>query len=147
MLYRAGPVSVYVRVKARFGTRVAEWMLAFIALGWGGALLLPGVYDGRTFAYVSHLAPVGVCSAVMLFFGALRLVGLFVNGARQDVTPWVRVAGAGAGVMMFLLISFSYALSGVLGVWVAIYPVFIIFEVVNIVRAAHDAGEHHAGVA
>lgn len=147
MLYRSGPVSVYVRVKARFGTRVAEWMLAVIALGWGASLLLPGVYDGRTFAYVSHLAPAGVCSAVMMFFGALRLIGLVINGARQDVTPWIRVVGASAGVMMFLLISFSFALSGTLGVWMAIYPTFVVFEVVNIVRAAHDAGEHRAGVA
>lgn len=147
MLYRAGAVSVYVRVKARFGTRVAEWMLACVALMWGLCLLLPGVYDGPTFAYVRHLAPGPLLGGVMAFFGAFRLVGLFVNGARQDVTPWIRVAGAAVGFLAFTLISFSFALTGLIGVWMAIYPIFALFEVVNIARAAHDAGEHRAGMA
>lgn len=147
MLYKAGPVSVYVRVKARFGTRVAEWLLACVALVWGLALFVPGVYDGPTFAYARHLVPGGLFGGSMAFFGALRLVGLFVNGARQDVTPWIRVAGAAAGFMAFIFISFSFALAGILGVWIAIYPTFAVFEVVNIVRAAHDAGEHRAGMA
>lgn len=147
MLYKAGPVSVYVRVKARFGLRVAEWMLATITLTWGLSVLLPGVYEGRNFAYIHDLLPGNLLGGVMAFFGALRLVGLFVNGARQDVTPWLRVAGAAVGFLAFALISFSFALAGTLGVWVALYPTFAVFEVVNIVRAAHDAGEHRAGVA
>lgn len=147
MLYRAGPVSVYVRIRARFGMRVAEWLLASVALVWGLSLFIPGVYDSPTFAYIRHLMPATALGGTMAFFGALRLAGLFVNGARQDVTPWIRVAGAAFGFMAFVLISFSYALAGTVGPWIALYPIFAAFEVVNIVRAAHDAGEHRAGVA
>lgn len=147
MLYRTSPVNVYVRIRARFHERVAEWMLGAISAGWGAALLIPGVYDGPTFAYARHIMPAAVFGGVMLFFGVLRLIGLYINGARQDVTPWIRVAGAAVGFMLFSLVTFSFSLAGTLGVWVAVYPVFIVFEIVNILRAAHDAGEHRAGAA
>lgn len=143
MLYRAGPVSIYVRVRARFGTRVAEWLLALVMALWGVSLLLTNTYDtSPTFGYMRHLIPENVLGWTMVGFGLLGLVGLFINGARQDVTPWIRVARAAVGFMLFTLISFSFTLAGTLGVWVAIYPVFAIFEVANVLRAAHDAGEY-----
>ena len=146
MLYKAGPVSIYVRIRTRFDRRLSEWMVAAMTALWGTVLLLPGsTYDtSPVFAFTSYIVSENVLGSVMVFFGVLRLIGLFVNGARQDVTPWIRVVSAGVGFMVWSLICFSFALSGVVSTWLAIYPVIVLVELANVSRAAHDAGEYRA---
>jgi uncharacterized membrane protein HdeD (DUF308 family) len=149
MLYRAGPMNIYVRIRTRFGTRVAEWMLAAVTALWGTVLLLPtDTYTtSPVFNFISHVISEPVLGAAMLFFGLLRIVGLFVNGARQDVTPWIRVVSASFGFLVWSLICFSFALSGVISTWAATYTVFAVTEVFNVYRAAHDAGAYARHVA
>lgn len=146
MLYRAGPVSIYVRISTRFERRLSEWMVAAITMLWGAVLLLPSnTYDtSPVFTFIGSVVPEEALGAVMVFFGVLRLVGLFVNGARQDVTPWIRVVSAGVGFMVWSLICFSFVLSSVISTWLDIYPIIVIVELANVSRAAHDAGEYRA---
>lgn len=144
MLYRSGPVNLYVRIRHRFGTRAAEWLVATQTFLFGCILLLP--YDSfdsaPAYSYAKHLISEEALGAVLVFFGALRLVGLFVNGARQDVTPWIRVVSAGVGFLVYTLLTWSFLLSGVITSWLAFCVPIAVIEIVNVYRAAHDAGEY-----
>lgn len=139
-------VGLWVRVRHRFGPRLTEWIWATIMVGVGIIFLLPS----DTFALPSYAgfrqlfgAEEGI-GTVMLFLGVLRLIGLIVNGARKDVTPWIRMISAGVGFMIWIGMTFAHSLSGVLGVWAVFYPMFALVELANIYRAAHDVGEGHA---
>jgi quinol-cytochrome oxidoreductase complex cytochrome b subunit len=149
MLYRAGPVNIYVRIKTRFGLRLSEWMIAVQTLLYGVILLLPyDTFDSSpVYSYARHIVSENVLGGVMAFFGVLRLVGLTVNGARQDITPWIRVVSAGAGFMLFSILLFSFALSGIPSGWIAICIPILVVEIINVYRAAHDVGEYGAHVA
>jgi hypothetical protein len=40
-------------------------------------------------------------------------------------------------------LSYSFAQSGVISAWIAIYPIIACVELINIYRAAHDIGESY----
>jgi len=80
----------------------------------------------------------------MVVLGIMRIGGLIVNGARKKITPWIRVASASVGFMIFVGITAGYSLSGVVSTWLAIYPVFALVEILNMYRASRDAGEGNA---
>ena len=149
MLYQTGSMGIYVRIKTRFGMRLSEWMIAIQTLFYGLVLLLP--YDtfgsSPVYSYARHIVSENVLGGIMLFFGVLRLVGLFVNGVRQDVTPWIRVVSAGVGFVVYTFLAWSFMLSGIPSGWLAFCVPIAVVEVVNVYRAAHDAGEYHAGLA
>lgn len=140
-----GP-GLWIRIQHRFGPRMTEWILAVITAMWGAVLLLPE----RTFdqpAWSGFRIIFGdetLLGFIMLTLGFLRLGGLVVNGARKNVTPWIRVVSASLGFLLFVGITTGYALSGVVSTWLAVYPVFALVELLNIYRAAHDAGESNA---
>jgi hypothetical protein len=137
-------MSLYVRIKHRFGPRQMEWFMAVITTLWGAVLLLPNdTFAGSSWQFFARLWPEQAWGVLMFLLGIARLGGLFVNGARPDVTPWIRVVSAGGGVLLWLLICYGFALTGVISTWLAVYPVFALAELVNIYRAMHDAGEAH----
>lgn len=137
-----GP-GIWIRVSHRFRTRMTEWMLAAITALWGIIVLLPGnAFDQPDFAGFRNVFGNEVLlGSGMLILGIFRIFGLIVNGARKNVTPHIRMVSAGFGCAIFFGISYCYMLSGVLSTWIAIYPVFIIGEMTNLYRAAHDVGE------
>lgn len=141
-----GP-GIWIRIQHRFGARMPEWMLAAITALWGAVLFLPTdtfaqpAWAGFREIFISE----NFLGSIMVFLGLLRIGGLIVNGARKTVTPWIRVVSAAAGFMIFVGITCGYALSGVPSTWLAVYPVFALTEIVNIHRAARDAGESNAG--
>lgn len=143
-----GP-GVWIRIRHRFHTRMTEWQLAVVTFLWGGVLLHPAnTFEQPAFAGFRELFKDEVLlGLVMVFLGLLRLGGLIVNGARQNVTPHIRVASAGIGCMIFLGVTWCYALSGIWSTWLAIYPVFAVIELTNVFRAAHDVGESRNGKA
>lgn len=137
-----GP-GVWIRIQHRFGARLPEWQLSFIIAALGGVLFLPGDLFAQP-AWTAFHAIFGsehVLGAIMIFLGALRIGGLIVNGARRQVTPWIRVVSASVGFMIFVGLTYTYALSGFFGPWLAFYPAFAVTELFNIHRAARDAGE------
>lgn len=147
MLYKVGQMSLYVRTKSKFGFRISEWMIALQTFTFGAVLLLPNeTYNtSPVFNFLRHVVSEEVLGIFMLAIGATHLVALTINGARQDVTPTLRAVSAFIGFMAWTLISFSFALSGVVSTWIAIYPFIAGFELVNMYRATHDAGEYSGG--
>ena len=143
-----GP-GIWIRVKHRFGARMMEWFYALHTAGWGIVL----IYGDRLFdqpawsGFRDIFRNEALLGSVMLMLGALRLGGLFVNGARKNVTPMIRQVSAGMGCLIWVGITYCYASSNVWSTWLAIYPLFAAGELVNIHRAAHDQGEIRNGKA
>lgn len=141
-----GP-GIWIRLQKRFRIRQTEWLLASITFLWGAVMLLPG----NVFSlpdYSGFKAIFG--SEVILGLGAMivgfsRLVGLFINGARKNVTPHIRMVSACIGCLVFFGICYCYVLSRIFSDWVAIYPVFVVVEIINAHNAARDVGESHSG--
>jgi hypothetical protein len=68
-----------------------------------------------------------------------------INGAKKDVTPQIRQISAGIGCLIWSGISYGFASSDVVSLWLAVYPLFAVGELVNIHRAARDQGESNYG--
>lgn len=138
-------MSVYVRIRHRFGPRLSEWFLAVITLQWGIVLLLPGdVFADPIWHISASIMSEGQWGWLMIVLGVLRLGGLIVNGARREVTPWIRVISAGIGFLIWSGIAFALGFSGYVTTGLAVYPAIAVLELFNIHRAAHDVGESHA---
>ncbi len=138
--------GLYIRLKHRFGPRLTEWLVAVQTALWGGVLLLPSeTYQGLAWAAFREVISENALGSIMLFLGVLRLAGLIVNGARKNVTPWIRVFSASVGFLIFVGISAGFAFAGIISTWIAIYPALAFVELINIYRAAHDAGENNGG--
>lgn len=142
-----GP-ALWIRIKHRFGPRMMEWFLAAHMTLWGlfpamnRELFLQDAFSGFLAVVGRHEAIVGT---IMIGFGLLRFIALVINGARKDVTPHIRQISAGIGFLIWAGISYCYASSNVASTWLAVYPLFVVGELVNIHRAAHDQGEARHG--
>lgn len=139
--------GLWVRLQRRFRIRQTEWLLAVITYLWGNVLLLPGNmfnlpdYSGFRDLFGSE----SILGVAMMLLGLLRLAGLIVNGARKNVTPHIRMVSAGIGCLIFFGICYCYVLSGIVSDWLAIYPAFVVVEIINVNNAARDVGESHVG--
>lgn len=137
-------VGLWVRITHRFGPRQMEWFMAAITAAWGFVLILPAeTFSGPQWIIFGALWPEGAWGGLFLALGLARIAGLIVNGSRKQVTPWIRVVAAFCGLLIWAGITAGFALTGVISTWLAIYPAFAVAELVNIYRAAHDAGEAH----
>lgn len=149
-----GP-GLWVQITHRFGPRMPEWFMAGHMTLFGVALLvadnlfLQPTWSGfqSIFAFTG-LPPsiiqfwMGIC---MIVAGLIRFGGLIVNGARKHVTPRIRQISAGVGCLIWFGIVYGFASSDVLSTWLAIYPLFGLNELFNILRAARDEGETRNG--
>jgi hypothetical protein len=126
---------------------MTEWQLAVVTFLWGLMLLHPAsTFDQPDFSGFKEIfKSETLLGAGMVFLGVLRIGGLIVNGARQNVTPHIRVLSAGVGCMIFAGITWFYMLSEIWSPWLAVYPVFVVSEFINVFRAAHDVGESRNG--
>ena len=139
-----GP-AIWVRIQHRFGPRMTEWIWALFMVGLGWTLLLPNsIFSQDAFAFFRTLFSEEFLGWFMMIVGIARILGLIINGARKHVTPWIRIVSASVGFLIFGGINYCFASSGVISTWVAIYPLLMGVEVLNIYRAAHDAGENYA---
>ena len=137
--------ALWVRIKHRFGPRLMEWFIAWVTACWGAVLLLPAeTFHGASWIIFSAIATEEFWGTAMLLLGALRIGALVVNGVRKDVTPWIRVVSAASGFMIWVGITTGFALTGNISTWLAVYPSFAVAEIINVVRAARDAGEGNA---
>ena len=137
--------GIWIRIQHRFRTRMTEWMLAAMTAALGVVLLLPGALfnEPRFAGFREMFGNEMLLGGGMLLFGNARIIGLIVNGARQNVTPHIRVVSAGFGCLVFSGMCYCYAFSGIVDEWLAFYPILVATEIVNIYRAAHDVGESH----
>jgi hypothetical protein len=136
--------AVLVHYGYKFRLRRTEWIAAAQCFIWGFVLLLPlDTFAGPTFSILASWASENVFGIIMLIAGALRLTGLIINGARQRVTPWMRLGGALIGCFIFSAISLGYAATGSVGVWLAAWPVVAVVEFFNIWDTTRDARQAH----
>lgn len=141
-----GP-GLWIRIQHRFGPRMMEWFYAGHMVLAGYVLLLPAdTFAQPAFsAFRSVIPSEDMMGWFMLAVGFARLVGLIVNGAKKDVTPQIRQVSAAIGCLIWSGISYGFASSDVVSLWLAIYPLFAVGELVNINRAARDQGESNHG--
>jgi hypothetical protein len=137
-----GP-GIWIRIQHRFRTRRTEWLLAAITALLGFVTLLPGrLFDFPGYSGFRQIFGNEILLGIGLTaLGVLRIVGLIVNGARKNVTPHIRMVSAGCGCLIFAGITYCFALSGLGGFWVVIYPMFVVTEMANVYSAGHDVGE------
>lgn len=141
-------MGIYVRIRHRFGPRLSEWYVAVVTFLWGVVLLLPAdTFAGPSWVIFRSIMAESSWGILLMVLGALRIGGLIVNGARKNVTPWIRVVSAGGGFLIWSGVSLGFGLSGVISTGLAVYPAIAILELFNIHRAAHDAGETYAAAA
>lgn len=135
-------MNIYIRLKHRFGPRQMEWFMAVIATVWGAVLIMPDqTFNSPIWEFFRTLIPETILGVIMMCLGVARITGLIINGTRQDITPWIRVVSALLGMIVWIGISYGFMLTGIISTWIAVYPAFAVAEMVNIYRAAHDAGE------
>jgi hypothetical protein len=78
-----------------------------------------------------------ILGALFIAIGAMRLGGLIVNGARKEVTPWIRAVSASVGFLVYLFGAINF---GLIHIWsLSLWMGAAVAELVNIYRATHDA--------
>lgn len=136
---------MWVSVKHRFLPRKTEWIFGWILMIAGLVLLHPyETFDLPSYILFKSLMTENVWGFVMAGVGGARLMGLWINGSMRNVTPWIRAASAGFSFFVWLGISLAFFFSGVIGWWIAIFPTFVVVEVMNVHHAMKDTGEAYA---
>lgn len=134
----------HLRIAHAFRQRRTEWVAAIQCALWGVVLLAPAnTFDGAAFSVFRSILAEELWGALLLLAGAVRLVGLIINGARKKITPWMRLGGAFVGWGIFTMISLCFASSGVISTWIAAWPVLAVVELMNISDTARDARLAH----
>lgn len=130
---------IFLRIQQHYRERLTEWQNALIMTGWGALIAVPFPTFATSASYGAFTGIDETTLGLVVFaLGILRLTGLVVNGARQRVTPWMRLAGAGAGFFLFfgLSIGFTFAGNYNTGSWV--YGILAVIEAVNVFAASKD---------
>ncbi len=139
--------SLWVRIRRRFGPRLTEWLVSTQTMLWGVVLLLPADTfhaSPATWAFFNAIMQEWQWGALMFTLGAARLIGIIINGTRPRVTPYIRLVSSFVGFFVWIGVTYSFAASGVVSTWIAIYPAIAVVELINMYRAATDVGESYA---
>lgn len=133
-------LTMRVRLPSHFETRACEWMLAFIELGWGAILLTPYPIfrDNIYFSSMALLADQYVWGAVALLTGILHLTALYWNGTKQK-SPHLRAGCSAIGALLWFQTCLGFFAVKIVTPGWAVYSMFFIFSVYNIMRAMWDA--------
>lgn len=132
-----------VRFNHKFTARATEWLFAVFLVGWCVVLLaFPSIFhspqSAPQFAMLDRMfgqVAVGFSCGIM---GIVRLIALWING-RSAGTPFIRMAMAFFSCFFWWNISLGLVLSGVPTTGWAMYPAILLFEMINVLRAASDA--------
>ena len=126
-------------IRHAFFTRLCEWELAVILFLWGGILLRdPTLFEGQSWIAFRTLSDEATIGATCMMVGAMRLLILAANGSWRPMYH-LRAIAAILTAGFFFAITIGFASSGHVSTWMAVYPVFVIFDIVNALRAAEDA--------
>lgn len=138
LLLAIGSLS-WRRLREAFDARVAEWLLATVLFMWGAVLLLPNnTFGSQAFAALRMMASEQTWAWAAIIGGSVRLFALAINGAWRPM-HYVRAWMSVSTFWIWSLISLGFLTSGVVGTGLAVYPVFAVFEIVNLMRSARDA--------
>lgn len=138
-------VRIVDGVGHHFPVRSLEWCFSFFLFGWGVICMLrPDLfYRSAAFSDILRTMPQSVWSSLCMFIGAGRVIALLVNGTFAGTlysrfSPHVR---AGFGILScFFWFTISLSLiSNEVTPGLAIYPVIMLFEIINVGRAMPEA--------
>lgn len=134
-------VSVIVALRHAFTVRMSEWLLAFVMATWGLVLLAPEArFDEPNWAGFRVVVDENTLGVLFLIGGLVRLGILSLNGAYRPMY-YLRAWMALTASVAWFAICLGFVSANVFGTWMAIYPYFLIFDVVNTFRAVLDAAE------
>ena len=139
----AGIALLTMGTGARGHTRAVEYMLAWLMIGWGVAVLLPGdILIGPTSKYLLTIASEPAWGVMAITVGSLRLMALIINGSWRR-SPLLRLFGAVCGLMWWIWQGGIYWSAVSQGAPpfpnLSIYPVFVFFEGYSCFRCGQDA--------
>ena len=132
-----------VRFNHKFTARATEWLFALFLVNWCIILFAyPSMFvASETSAQFATLNAAFGQNGVAFpcgIMGIARLIALWING-RSSGTPFVRMIMAFFSCFFWWNISLGLFLSGVPTTGWAIYPAILLFEMINVLRAASDA--------
>lgn len=133
---------------SHFQNRLFEWMAAFMMIGISVVLMSsPNSIAFGTFKYIVDIGvSQGAIAVILLVFGLLRFVALYVNGYWQPIGPRLR-----AGCALVAAIFWSQMLAALLlhssdtqalSMAVPIYLFLTTGEIISCYRAAIDVRQH-----
>lgn len=132
-------VAIRSHIRVAFMGRLSEWAFAAMLLLWGVVLAMPAeTFDGRAFVAFRELFDETTLGFLLVAGGAVRLAVLSVNGIWRPLY-YVRAWMALSSTVIWAAITIGFASSGTFGTWIAIYPVLLVFEALNVMRAMSDA--------
>lgn len=136
---------IIIRFPHFFGIRFPEWVGAMQAILVGLGLLHPyHAFDSQAFSVISFW-PEEVWGILILTLGLARFTMLVINGRKQKITAWARLASAAVSCGLWTAFSIGLALSGVISTWWGAWPIAALVEFVNLYRAGYDARVAHGG--
>ncbi|WP_336488265.1 hypothetical protein [Methylobacterium nigriterrae] len=142
LMYDPDPViNERIRRAVRYGqTRWAEIWLSWIAVGVGLVLLGPtDTFSNPSFRVIASVVDEKVAGGLCAFFGAVRLLALWINGLRGRETSLIRTLGCLGGFFFWLAIAIGFLMAAppvVTGV--AVYAILALAELHASGRAASD---------
>lgn len=143
--------GIIFRIAHRFQQRFVEWVASFQLMLMGMVLLHPSdtFALSQTYVVMRKMASEEYWGLFLFYVGFFRIVGLIVNGARQDVTPWIRAIGAGVGFMVFGAIAYGFVAPWFIGLppslGIAIFPPLMAAELVSLFYSVKDAKAYRDG--
>jgi hypothetical protein len=129
-----------------FPARMSEWGLAVMLLNLGLVLGQPNdtMQTSPSLSGLLRIAPEHVWAWALLLIGSVRLLALVVNGTFADTlygrwSPHVRSVLSFLSCFFWMNITVGLTLSEMTGTGIAVYPVLLLMDGYNTVRAAGDA--------
>lgn len=124
--------------RSAFYPRMSEWACALMIFNWGVILRynetvmsLNPSFDGML-----QVAQQSTWSTACIWLGGLRLTVLLINGAWRR-SPHLR--GITAFLCIFIWFQVVLSVSQTFGTGMAVYPVILLTELLNVMRSFQDA--------
>jgi hypothetical protein len=134
--------TMLIRFHHKFTNRATEWLFACFLLGWAITLFgFPTMFENSNgLQYGGLQVTFGQRGWAFgcAFMGLTRFVALYINGALR-ATPYIRMLMAFLSCFFWYEISLGLFVSGVPTTSWAMYPVILLFEMYNVLRASSDA--------
>jgi len=124
-----------------FPGRASEWALAIVILNWSLVLALNTDLFASSASYRALAGVMTQHSWLWLCFciGTVRLMVLGINGAWRR-SPHLRALSAFVSCFVWFQISVGLFQAGTGGTGLAVYPVLLLLDSYNVIRAMGEAG-------
>lgn len=129
-----------LHLRRHFRPRSTEWLVAVLQVSWGVSVLrAPGAFDAPVYALLLNIATPRAWGVGLVLFGLCRLVVLVINGAWRP-SPYVRLLLSLISVLWGVQMVLSLVATGWSAPAFAFAPAVILFDTLNIMHTADDAG-------